>query len=336
MVEAVAQRLPSYMVPSAVTVLAEFPLTPNGKIDRGALPTPRVQGGQGRAPATDVERILAALFADVLGASTVGVDDSFFGLGGDSIMSIQLVSRARTAGVTITPRDVFERRTVARLADVAARVDGRGIEPLPELPGGGVGDVVATPIVCWLAERSGDFGRYSQSVLLDVPPDLGSDALAAGVGAVLDRHDMLRALLRRDTRSRTGWRVTVRPPGAVDADSVTRSVPVEAVHGADFTRLARGELDAAADRLDPISGTMIQLVRFTAPDGVRLLAVAHHLAIDGVSWRILLADLAVACTRACAGRTPRSRRSARRCGRGRTDSRARRGTGAANSGCGGP
>ncbi|MCL2533212.1 MAG: amino acid adenylation domain-containing protein [Nocardiaceae bacterium] len=299
-----AQRLPSYTVPSVVTVLEEFPLTPNGKIDRAALPDPRPVGGQGRPPATDVERILAELFADVLGTETVGVDDSFFGLGGDSIMSIQLVSRAKTAGVTITPRDVFECRTVARLADVAVRVDHGGVEPLPELPGGGVGDVATTPIVRWLAERPGDFGRYSQSVLLDVPPDLDPAALSTGVQAVLDRHDMLRALLRRDQRSRTGWRMSVRPAGAVHADAVVRTVSVATVQGPEFTRVARGELDAAADRLDPFSGSMIQFVWFTAPDGARLLVVAHHLAIDGVSWRILVPDLAVASTRADAGEDP--------------------------------
>ncbi len=132
--DAVAQRLPSYMVPSTVTVLGEFPLTSNGKIDRAALPDPRPVGGEGRKPATDVERILTDLFADVLGAESVGVDDSFFGLGGDSIMSIQLVSRAKAAGVTITPRDVFECRTVARLADVAAQLDRPRVELLPELP----------------------------------------------------------------------------------------------------------------------------------------------------------------------------------------------------------
>uniref|UniRef100_UPI003B8A65F8 non-ribosomal peptide synthase/polyketide synthase n=1 Tax=Rhodococcus sp. TaxID=1831 RepID=UPI003B8A65F8 len=302
--ETAAQRLPAYMVPSAVTVLGEFPLTPNGKIDRAALPDPLPVGGEGRPPATDVERVLTDLFADVLGAESVGVDDSFFGLGGDSIMSIQLVSRAQTAGVAITPRDVFECRTVARLADVAAQVDRPRVEPLPELPGGGVGDVATTPVVHWLAERSGDFQRYAQTLLLDVPVDLDSDALAAGVDAVLDRHDMLRAQLRRDARSRTGRRVTVRPPGAVDGRSVVRVVPVPTVRGPAFSRAARAALDEAAARLDPFSGNMIQIVRLTAPDGGRLLVVAHHLAIDGVSWRILIPDLAAAYTRARAGEDP--------------------------------
>ncbi|WP_237171868.1 amino acid adenylation domain-containing protein, partial [Prescottella equi] len=302
--DAVAQRLPSYMVPSTVTVLGEFPLTSNGKIDRAALPDPRPVGGEGRKPATDVERILTDLFADVLGAESVGVDDSFFGLGGDSIMSIQLVSRAKAAGVTITPRDVFECRTVARLADVAAQLDRPRVELLPELPGGGVGDVATTPVVHWLTERSGDFHRYAQSLVLDVPVDLDPDALATAVDAVLDRHDMLRAQLRHDDRSRTGRRLTVRPPGAVDGRSVMRTVAVPTVQGSAFTEAARVALEEAVDRLDPFSGSIIQIVRLTAPDGARLVVVVHHLAVDGVSWRILIPDLVAAYTGAVAGRDP--------------------------------
>ncbi|MBM4608459.1 hypothetical protein GS416_10500 [Rhodococcus hoagii] len=287
-----------------MTVLGEFPLTSNGKIDARRFRTPRPVGGEGRKPATDVERILTDLFADVLGAESVGVDDSFFGLGGDSIMSIQLVSRAKAAGVTITPRDVFGAAPSPVSRTSPRSSTGPAFELLPELPGGGVGDVATTPVVHWLTERSGDFHRYAQSLVLDVPVDLDPDALATAVDAVLDRHDMLRAQLRHDDRSRTGRRLTVRPPGAVDGRSVMRTVAVPTVQGSAFTEAARVALEEAVDRLDPFSGSIIQIVRLTAPDGARLVVVVHHLAVDGVSWRILIPDLVAAYTGAVAGRDP--------------------------------
>ena len=120
-----AQSLPDYMVPSAFVVLERLPLTPNGKLDRARC---RRRSWRlpacARAPRTPQEEILCALFAEVLGLERVGIDDNFFALGGDSIMSIQLVSRARKAGLVITPRAVFQHQTVAALAAVAGAVAG--------------------------------------------------------------------------------------------------------------------------------------------------------------------------------------------------------------------
>ncbi len=116
-----AGRLPDYMVPSAIIVVDRIPLTPAGKLDRRALPEPDLASDTPyRAPRSIAEQTLAAVLADVLGVDRVGVDDDFFRLGGgDSIMSTQVVSRARARGVLVSARDVFERRTVAGLASVA-------------------------------------------------------------------------------------------------------------------------------------------------------------------------------------------------------------------------
>ena len=130
----VGQSLPAHMVPSAFVVLERLPLTPNGKLDRKALPAPDLTPATvRRAPRTPQEEILCGLFAEVLGVERVGVDDNFFALGGDSIMSIQLVSRARKAGLLITSRAVFQRQTAGALARVAGVVE----ETAPTDPAGG-------------------------------------------------------------------------------------------------------------------------------------------------------------------------------------------------------
>ena len=122
-----AERLPAYMVPAAVVVIEALPLTVNGKLDNRALPAPEYQDvDRYRAPADAVEEILAGIYAQVLGLERVGVDDSFFELGGDSILSMQVVARARAAGVMCRPRDIFVEQTVARLARVAGVADGDG------------------------------------------------------------------------------------------------------------------------------------------------------------------------------------------------------------------
>ena len=263
-------------------------------------------------------------------------------------MSIQVVARARAAGVVISPREVFERKTVAGLAQVAVV---SGVVPgLAELPGGGVGEVGVTPIVAWLFAQGGGFehgggfergaglARFSQSVVLGLPVGVDGDGLARVVQAVLDRHDMLRARLVGD--SEAGWRLVVSPVGSVAATELIRRVVVKDVVGAEFSTVAAAELAAAQGRLDPAAGMMVQLVWLAAAAaGVagRLLVVVHHLVVDGVSWRILVPDLAAAWARARRVASPGWRRWGRRCGGGRTGwsrLRARRG-GWRSSSCGG-
>ncbi|MFY2787139.1 amino acid adenylation domain-containing protein, partial [Rhodococcus sp. MALMAid1271] len=322
----VGTTLTSYMVPAALIVLDELPLTANGKLDRRALPAPDFSANvtESRLPATEVESILAGLFADVLGLDTVGVDDSFFALGGDSIMSIQLVSRAKAAGLVLAPRDIFERKTVAALAEVA--VLGGDAVVLEELEGGGVGPLPLTPVVHWMLDRSKNFGRYTQTALLQLPVDIDRDTLERTVQAVLDRHDMLRSSLFVDADGI--WHEEVSPAGTVSAASVIHAVPVETVDGPEFSSCAATELDAAADRLVPADGVMIQMVWFQGPNGSgRLLVVAHHLVIDGVSWRIIVPDLATAWSQIVAGDTPALApigTSMRRWSTGLTDVTARR------------
>ncbi|MGH3848116.1 MAG: condensation domain-containing protein [Pseudonocardiaceae bacterium] len=301
------QRLPEYMVPAAVVVLDALPMTPNRKLDRAALPAPEFgTDGVGRVPQTPHEKLLAELFAQVLGVPGVGIDDDFFTLGGDSIVSIQLVSQARAAGVVITVRDVFEHRTVGRLAGVATESGEVEVEGA----GAGIGVVARTPILCWWDERRGESGRFYQSMLLRVPAGLGTERVVAALRAVLDHHDGLRSRLSYspgDAATGGEWVLEVPPAGTIQADTLVHRVGVAGVESEGLCGVISEQAAAAAGRLDPGAGVMVQLVWFDAgtKGPGRLLVMVHHLVIDGVSWRILLPDLVAAWEAITTGYQPR-------------------------------
>ncbi|MDT5402918.1 MAG: glycopeptidolipid biosynthesis protein, partial [Mycobacterium sp.] len=274
---ALAERLPGYMVPAAVMVIEVLPLTVNGKLDRRALPAPEYQGVDDyRAPAGPVEEILAGIYAQVLGLERVGVDDSFFELGGDSILSMQVVARARAAGVVCRPRDVFVEQTVAGLARVVGvAVEGQG-GPVDE----GLGPVVATPIMGWLHGVDGPVDQFNQAVVVHAPAGVSEADVLVVLQGLLDRHAMLRARVTDDGAG--GWSVMVPEAGSVDAAACLQTVDV----------LSDEVLVAARSRLNPFTGVMLSAVWATGTGELALMI--HHLAVDGVSWRILLEDLNVA------------------------------------------
>ncbi|MEV5838955.1 amino acid adenylation domain-containing protein [Nocardia sp. NPDC052112] len=294
--EFAARVLPSHMVPSAVVVLDEVPLTTNGKLDRDALPEPQFTATVSRAPSGPLESRIAELFAQVLGVRQVGADDSFFGIGGDSIVSIQLVSRAKAVGIGFTPRDVFEQKTVAGLARVAVL----GTDPAPvvlaELPGGGVGDIPLTPVLAGFLEH-GSFGRFAQTLVLALPKGIDRTGLAATLTAVLDHHDMLRARVWQvDGR----WWQQVAAPGTLDMSALLSEVEVP--YGADLEGIGNAAMADALAALDPGAGRMVAFSWLRRSNTRDLLIVAaHHYVIDGVSWRILIPDLITAWAQRCAG-----------------------------------
>ena len=271
-----AQRLPAYMVPAAVVVIDALPLTPNGKLDTGALPAPEYRDGDRyRAPANAVEEILAGIYAQVLGVERVGVDESFFDLGGDSILSMQVVARARAAGVLCRPRDVFVEQTVAGLARVAGVGDGAG-----GVVDEGIGPVAATPVMCWLQGVEGPVEQYNQTVVVQAPAGVTEADVVVMLRALVDRHAMLR--LRVDDDGAGGWVLQVPEAGSVDAASCVQAVQV----------LSEEALVGARSRLNPAAGVMCSAL--WVADSGQLVLIIHHLAVDGVSWRIVLEDLNIA------------------------------------------
>jgi amino acid adenylation domain-containing protein/non-ribosomal peptide synthase protein (TIGR01720 family) len=296
-----AASLPDYMIPSVLVTVPALPLTSNGKTDHRALPAPSYPAAaSGQPPRTPEEGILCQVFAEVLGLPEAGIDQSFFELGGDSISSIQVVSRARKRGLVIDARDIFERKTVASLAAVAVAAEERPLACGGDADGG-AGPVAPTPIIRWLSDQGDRFDRFSQAVLLRTPAGLDRHRLGAALQAVIDHHDALR--LRLDVTAEPGWRLAVTqeaPVAAADLIDVVDVTPDE-----DPDLLADRLVSAAAGRRDPQSGINLRaVIARPGPGPGYLLIVVHHLAVDGVSWRILLPDLLAAWRAVSAGQVP--------------------------------
>ncbi|MCX4160100.1 MULTISPECIES: non-ribosomal peptide synthetase [Paraburkholderia] len=280
------QKLPAYMVPSTLTVLEKLPAMPNGKLDRAALPAPQAREREQVGARNTTEANLLSIWSAVLGRDDLGVTDNFFEVGGDSIQSLQIIARAREAGLKLTPRQVFEHPTVERLALRAEAVEAGAqddAEITTELP--------LTPIQQWFFERypQGE-SHWNQSVLLKVEGQLDPQALEQAVSALGARHDALRL---RFVQTEAGWRQRVIPAAAAAEDTL--------IHRETLTTLE--ELDAAGQRvqssLNLTEGPLWRVGYFeTTQQETRLLVAIHHLAVDGVSWRVLLEELQTAYAQA--------------------------------------
>ncbi|GAA0969415.1 amino acid adenylation domain-containing protein [Actinocorallia libanotica] len=326
-----AKALPAHMVPDDFVVLEEMPLSPNGKLDRKALPAPerpaRRRAAQpaptaptAAAPAKEAEApapesgqpqqalqtvagraaLLAEVFAAILELPGVDPEDDFFSVGGDSILSIQVVARARKAGLEISPQDVFQHRTPAALAAVAKvkerRADGRRVAATGPLP--------PTPVMHWFREHDGPITPFHQAVLVRTPVRADLASLTAAVQALLDHHDALRMRLDRPGGL---WSPHVPPAGSAHAAGIVHRVDAAGADGERLRGLVAAASEAAAGRLDPETGTMVQAIWFDAGPAApgRLLLLAHHLVVDGVSWGVLLPDLRTAWEAAATGAAPR-------------------------------
>jgi amino acid adenylation domain-containing protein/non-ribosomal peptide synthase protein (TIGR01720 family) len=286
--------LPEAMIPSAFVLLEALPLTANGKVDRAALPAPERQGRESVEPRDEVEAALAAIWSQVLGVERVGVHDNFFELGGDSILVIQVVARAGRMGLGLQPRQMFERQTIAELAAVATRAAGSeaAVAAQPAIE-----EAPLTPIQHWFfAQQFADPEHWNQGALYEVPPEVAPEVLRDAFAAVYAHHDALRLRFVETPggiRQRVGG---VEPlpfdvvdlPGREDATAMA-----ELVAGAQASlNLARGPLVRAL------------FLHGGGERASRLLLVFHHLAIDGVSWRILIEDFVTAFQAVAAGSVP--------------------------------
>ncbi|MBF0153454.1 MAG: AMP-binding protein, partial [Magnetococcales bacterium] len=287
-------RVPEYMIPALFVLMPQgLPLTTNGKLDRKALPDPeRSRTGletQLAAPTTPVERILVELWREVLGLDTVGIHDNFFDLGGDSILSIQIVARARQSGLVLTLKQMFQQQTIAELALVAEHAavvladQGIVTGPLP-----------LTAIQSWfLARNTVAPHHFNQAHLLVTPPDLQPAWVEKSLRRMIEWHDALRLRFYRQEVSvdhPTGWRQEmVVPDGTLpfEVEDLSALAPEQ------WLEVVAARAEERQASLDLTRGPLLRVVYFKGParQPGRLLFVIHHLVVDGVSWRILFEDL---------------------------------------------
>jgi len=296
--EFLADKLPEYMHPSSIVLLDKLPLTPNGKVDRAALPAPehahRQSGVQIVEPRTPEEKALAAIWGEVLNVPKIGIDDNFFELGGDSILAIQAVARANRIGLRLTPKQIFDNQTIARLALVA----GSDVEIQAE-QGLVTGPVPLTPIQHWFFEQNlPEPHHWNQGLLLELSPEIKPSLLEEAVSHLLTHHDALRLRFKNNGQN---WEQRIAGARGV-AESFVRfdfsKLPEEQRWAA--VEQASGKLQASLDLAD---GPIVRFAFFDlggkSPN--RLAIMVHHLAVDGVSWRVLVEDLQTACTQLSLG-----------------------------------
>ncbi|MEE4185170.1 MAG: non-ribosomal peptide synthase/polyketide synthase, partial [Gammaproteobacteria bacterium] len=298
--EHLQRRLPDFMVPQAFVALDALPLTPNRKIDRAALPDPEHQrlthDVEFVAPGTAQEAILAAIWGAVLQVEQVGIDDNFFELGGDSILSIQIIARAAQHGLRLTPKQVFRHQTVRQLA-AAASTD----LPVAAEQGPVAGPVPLTPIQRWFAARDVECPEhFNQSQLLVCREELDTSLLEQALQLLAGHHDSLRLQVEQQPgfwRQHQAARVT---------GHLLRVLDLAELDPAAQERHQLGLANALQADIDLRNGPLLRALLFKrgpeTPD--RLLLVVHHMAVDWVSWPILLEDLANLYRSLHAGREP--------------------------------
>ncbi len=290
------ERLPDYMVPALHVVLETFPLTSNGKIDRRALPAPdSVHLGDEQnytAARNATEEQLVKIWQQVLGIERVGIHDNFFALGGDSIISIQVVARAHQAGLHLTARQIFQHKTIYELGSVV-QLDSMPVAEQSLV----TGSVPLTPIQHWFFELETERDHWNQDMLLTVPPMVDMRAMRRAVAALQSHHDVLRL---RVVRSGNAWQ---QYQVGVEETIPFISVDLALVEAGKQTGVLSNLAAGIHTSLNLESGPVMRVVYFsfgTTTPG-RLLIIIHHMAVDGVSWRILLEDLQTAYTQLSSG-----------------------------------
>ena len=274
------ESLPDYMIPSRFILMESLPLTPNGKVDRKALPEPDglrpAVESEYEAPRDEIEKILAEIWQEILGIERVGIYDNFFELGGDSIVSLQVVNRLNQRGYRLHPKDILQRQTIAELSGAVIANESTSAE---QAPVSGVSSL--TPIQHWFFNQNPANVNHFNQALLFVSKDRleGGNILATALQGILDHHDVLRSRF-------------------IDGKQIFEGLGEKisfVIRVIDSEDKLDAEINEVQSSLNIKEGPVFGAALFQAPNKDYLLLVAHHLVVDGVSWRILLEDL-LACT----------------------------------------
>ncbi|UGT39737.1 amino acid adenylation domain-containing protein [Nocardia yamanashiensis] len=351
---ALADRLPSYMIPARLLVRPQLPVNSNGKLDGHELLRQAEEAlagsGSGAAPSTATEKELGAVLAELFDGRTPGLDDDFFALGVDSIVAISLVNKARRRGLALTPRMVLSAPTIRELA---AALDAAPVAAQSD--DAAYGEILPLPVVSWMYEY-GSYRRFTQTALLRLPAGIQLSQLESALQSVVDGYATLRSRLI-DTAD--GPRLVTEPAGSIRAADLITTIAADS--GTDLDTIVHRAARAANDEIDPRTGDMVRAIWFTGTstnvgtgvgegtstnvgtgvgegtstnvgtgvgegtstnvgtgvgvgegtgtregsgEGEVLLLTIHHLAVDVVSWHLLLAAFTEAWTRIASGAEP--------------------------------
>ncbi|BAZ43880.1 amino acid adenylation domain protein [Chondrocystis sp. NIES-4102] len=270
-------KLPQYMIPGIFVPLESFPLTPNGKINTHALPIPDRAIAPTEYPSNQIESSLIEIWQEVLQVDNIGINDNFFELGGDSILSLQVIAKAKSANIQLTPKQIFQAQTIAELSIVATTQTTQTTQQ-----GIATGIIPLTPIQTrFFAQNLVDSHHWNQSIILEVRQG-DFQLLTQAIQHLWEHHDILRS---RFFLTASGWQCII------DEDSKTTPIPIIEQQGQNLETIA-SQLQGS---FNLTQGQLIKIVYFDLGQGSsKLLIIAHHLIIDGVSWRILLEDLTTA------------------------------------------
>ncbi len=293
MVSYLRSRLPSYMVPDLWVQLESLPLTSNGKIDRRALPEPDVTESLSNeyvAPRNELEEKLASTWKDLLNVNSVGIHDNFFELGGDSIITIQVLSRARRLGIELKTKDIFIYQTIGALSAALAE---RSASIVSGEQGMLTGPCKLLPIQQWFLDgNKGDISHFNQAVLLSIDKTITAEMLSDAVKQLMSQHDALRfSYHKKDGQWHQEYGASLDGAfAAVDLRSAAEGL---------LGTLIKEHADHYQRSLHIEKGEVAKFVLMQTPESEtlnRIFIAIHHLAVDGVSWRILLDDLELLLT----------------------------------------
>lgn len=274
-----SEQLPEYMVPVSYLHMEAFPLTPNGKLDRRALPDPDLAGRDHFvAPTTTREKVLCEIWSSVLGIENLGITDNFFLVGGDSIKSIQICSRMRTAGYELSVKDIFTSQTIAELSPKLKKVNNISDQGII------TGDVPLTPIQSRFFEgKIKSKHHFNQSVILNFNDGITKSEVKNIFTKLQYHHDALRMVYRKSDGAIVQYNMDIDQPTSITYKNLTSDK--------DPKKTLRTLCNELQEGIDMEVGPLMRLGLFDMTGGSRLLIVIHHLVIDGISWRILFEDI---------------------------------------------
>ncbi|WP_432339519.1 amino acid adenylation domain-containing protein [Bacillus tequilensis] len=299
---ALQNKLPVFMHPAFIEKLDSLPLSPNGKIDRRALPNPVSKSEAERpflAPASKMEQVLENIWKEVLGTEKIGTADSFFELGGDSIKALQVSARLHRIGKQMAVKDLFSHPTIQELAAYIRDSDTSSSQAPVE------GDVQWSPVQKWfLSQDIKEKHHFNQSVMLHRSTSIQEDALRKTLKAITSHHDALRMVFSQNEQGY--WDQYNRPIShSDDALYGLQMIDLSAPEGTNGNRayepIIKRHVRDIQQKMDLKNGPLLQAGLFRTTDGDFLFLSAHHFVVDGISWRVLLEDLSLGYRQSAGG-----------------------------------